>query len=74
LYFVSENTHLRYPFRADEAARLDGFEACASKPVDKLDFDGDGDDGFFVLEAVARADFDDADEIGGSGAGRCRER
>src|SRR3546814_6591536 len=52
---------LRLPFRTDEAGCFDALQAGGREPVDQFDFVGGGDEGLLVLQAVARADFDDAD-------------
>src|SRR5690625_2795293 len=64
--------HLRNPGRIDEAGGLDGAQAGTAEPVDQLDLGPRRHDGALVLQAVARADFDDADGVGhrGSVSGR----
>src|SRR6185437_13183517 len=55
---------LRHPLRADETGRFDGFQPAGGKPVDQFDLGRGGDDRLLVLQAVAGADFDDADMVG----------
>ena len=52
--------HLRHPFGADEGGRLDAAQAGPRQPVDQFDLAGRADVDLFVLQAVARADLDDA--------------
>src|SRR5690606_13084606 len=54
---------LWYPFRTDEAGRLDALQTGGREPVDQRDLVGGGDQSLLVLQPVARADFDDADVV-----------
>src|SRR5690606_25784706 len=54
---------LRHPFGADEAGGLDAAQAGGREPVDQLDLVGSGNELLLVLQAIARADLDDADEV-----------
>lgn len=62
--------HLRHPLGRDEAADLDVFETGGAQVVDQTHLVGDADRLFLVLQAVARADFDQADVLG-QGNGGC---
>src|SRR6185312_1409173 len=55
---------LRHPLRADETGRLDGLQATRRKAIDQFDLDRRRYHGLFVLQAVAGANFNDADMIG----------
>jgi hypothetical protein len=55
--------HLRHPFRADEAGRLDHRQARRGQPLDQFDLDRRGDARGFVLQTIARPNLDDADFI-----------
>src|SRR5690606_10441708 len=54
---------LRYPFRADEAGGLDAAQAGGREPVHQRDLVRGGDHRRLVLQAAARGDLDDADEV-----------
>ncbi len=56
--------HLRHPFRADERRHLDHRQIRRAQAVDELDLVGRRDQRAFVLQPVARADFDDRDRSG----------
>ena len=60
--------HLRHPFRRDEGGRLDHRQPGRGQALDQFDLGFARDDLFFVLQAVARADFDDFD-VGGEDHG-----
>jgi hypothetical protein len=47
---------LRYPPRADKAGGFNNRQPAGRKPFDQLDLDGRGHDGWFILQAIARAD------------------
>ena len=53
--------HLRHPFRADERRHLDHRQVRGGQAVDELDLVGRRHQRLLVLQAVARADFDDGD-------------
>jgi hypothetical protein len=53
--------HLRHPFGRDEGRRFDIPEAGAGQAVHQLDLDLGWHAFFFILQAVARTDFDDLD-------------
>ena len=53
--------HLGRPFRRDERRGLDVLEAGVGEPVDQFDLDLRRDELLFVLQTVARGDFDDFD-------------
>ena len=52
---------MRDPFRRDERAGLNGFEARRGKPFDQRNLCLDADGLRFVLQPVARADLDNGD-------------
>ena len=52
--------HLRHPLRRDEGRRFDVLQARRGQPADQRQLGGGGDELLLVLQAVARADFDDA--------------
>ena len=56
--------HLRHPLRRDEGRRLDRRQAGVGQALDQLDLDRGRDLARLVLQAVARADLDDAYDIG----------
>ena len=53
--------HLRHPLGADKAGDLDLFQAGGLQAVHQFDLDGGGHRLLLVLQAVARADFDQFD-------------
>ncbi|MNR54541.1 hypothetical protein D3C85_1747470 [compost metagenome] len=53
--------HLRYPLGRNEAAHFYIGQACRTQVIDQTHLVGDADGLGFVLQAVARADFDQAD-------------
>src|SRR5438874_8760968 len=55
--------HLRDRFRRDERADLNGVQAGRDQRLDESDAIGDAYRRLFVLQAIARADFDDADGL-----------
>jgi hypothetical protein len=55
--------HLRDRLRRHEGADLDRMQPGADQSLDEGDAIGDADRCLFVLQPVARADFDDADGI-----------
>ena len=57
-------TDLRYPLRTDKTAYFDISQACLPEPVYQFSFDGWRDWPRFVLEAITRANFDDAYKVG----------
>ena len=57
-------TNLGHPLWTDEAACLNVAQARLSEPVYQLCFDGRRYWSWFVLEAITRADFDDAHKVG----------
>lgn len=57
------SAHLGDPFGTDEAAGLDVDDACAGQPVDELNLDVDGDGALLILEAIARTDLHQSDQI-----------
>ena len=58
---LGRSDHLRDRLRRHEGADLDGVEPGADQRLDEGDPVGDADRGLLILQAVARADFDDAD-------------
>ncbi|PRD21143.1 UNVERIFIED_CONTAM: pilT [Trichonephila clavipes] len=56
--------HLRHPFGRDEAADFDIAQAGGAQVIDQAYLVGDADRLFLVLQAVARADFDQAHGVG----------
>lgn len=60
-----------HPFRRDERPGLDVIQTDSGQPVDQLDLEFGRERRLFVLQAVARADFDNLD---GSCVGRPRPR
>ena len=57
---LSRTGHLWHPLGRHEAAHLDIAEASGTQVVDQTHLVGDADRLFLVLQAVARADFDQA--------------
>jgi len=55
--------HLRDAARIDETRDLDAPDAGVDGAADEFQLDGRGDGGGLVLQAVARADFDDPDAL-----------
>ncbi|MET3148161.1 UNVERIFIED_ORG: hypothetical protein ABIB63_003959 [Xanthomonas axonopodis] len=54
---------LRYPAWADEAGRFDRAQPGGRELIDQRDLVGSGDRLRFVLQAIAWANFDNADEV-----------
>ncbi|MNV49510.1 hypothetical protein D3C71_1414680 [compost metagenome] len=54
---------LRHPLRADETGGFDAEQAGGREPVDQLDLVGGADQLFFILQTIARAYFNDTDEV-----------
>ena len=61
---ITVTAHLRHPLRTDETARFNFAQACLPEPVYQFCFDGWRDWPWFVLEAITRANFDDAYKVG----------
>ena len=66
--------HLRHPLRADERRHFHHRQPGKRKPVHERDLVGRRDRGLLVLQAVARADFDDGDAAGSHGGVMVRAR
>src|SRR3954464_15403771 len=66
---LGRSDHLRDRLGRHERADLDGVEACSDQRLDERDPVGDADRGLLVLQAIARADFDDMDAIAHDAAG-----
>ena len=60
-------TDLRYPFRTDETSCFNVPQPSLPEPVDQFCFDGRRNRSRFVLEAITRANFDHAHEVGFGG-------
>ena len=69
---VGRIRHLRHPLRADERRHLDHRQAGRGQQIDERDLVRRGDRGGLVLQAVARADFDDGDRADGASWLRAR--
>ena len=57
-------SQLRHPFWADETGCLNRLQASGRKAVDQRDLHLGWKQGLLVLQAIAGADFDDADMVG----------
>jgi hypothetical protein len=58
-------THLRHPFRTDEAACFYGLGTSPCKTVDEFDLDIDWNNAFLILKSISWADLHDLDEVVG---------